>query len=183
MTRLPRPDPVAREGIRASWASIQRDGQGRVSWLGVLLVLVGAALFINQLNRSIDVGSVVLLALGVACAAGWLIRGYTSATVPALALTALGIAGLGNGLGYLEGPGWAPLAVGGALVVAWALGPLQKRSRPWALWLGLILGVYGLARVSSVLLPGVPDLPWLGPAVLIGIGVALLVRRRAPRGF
>lgn len=161
-----------------SWAGGRRDGQGSVSWLGVLLVLLGVALFVNQVNRSIDIGSMFLLALGLAFLSAWLIGGWRSATVPALVLAALGVAGLATGLGYFSGPGWTSLALGVAFLIAWAIGPLQKRRRTWALWIGLILSIYGFARVSPLLLPGLPDLPWLWPLVLVVIGVALLLRRR-----
>jgi hypothetical protein len=161
-----------------SWMGGRRGGQHGVSWLGVLLVLLGVAILINQLNRAIDIGSMLLLALGVAFGAAWLIGGWRSATVPALVLTALGIVGLATGLGYVSGPGWTSLALGVALLLAWAVAPAQRTRRSWALWIGLILGIYGFARVSPSLLPGVPDLPWLWPVVLIGIGVLLLLRRR-----
>jgi hypothetical protein len=53
------------------------------------------------------------------------------------------------------------------------------------MWIGLILTVYGFARVSPVLFPSLPDMPWLWPVVLIAIGVALLMRRRMddPQAF
>lgn len=161
-----------------SWAGGRRAGQPGVSWLGILLVLLGAALFINQVNHAIDVGSLVLLALGMAFGAAWLVGGWRGATVPALVLIALGITGLASGLGYLTGSGWSSLALGIAFLIAWAVGPLQKRQRSWAMWVGLILGVYGFARVSPQLMPDLPDMPWLWPLVLVGIGVALLMRRR-----
>jgi hypothetical protein len=158
------------------------DGQPGVSWLGVLLVLLGAALFINQVNRAIDVGSLVVLALGIAFGAAWLIGGWRSATVPALVLVAMGLAGLASGLGYVRGPGWSWLAVGIAFLIGWAVGPFQKRHRAWAMWVGLILGVYGFAEVSPQLVPDLPDMPWLWPLVLVGIGVVLLMRRRLDDG-
>jgi hypothetical protein len=161
-----------------SWAGGNAEGRGGVSWLGLFLVLIGVALFVNQLNRSIDVGSRSVLALGLAFGAAWLIGGWRSATVPALVLVALGVAGLAGSLGYVNGPGWTSLALGIAFVAAWVIGYAQRRRRMWALWIGLILGIYGILRVSPQLLPGLPDTPWLWPIVLIVIGVLLLMRRR-----
>ncbi len=179
------PGADAPEWAAWSWTAGRRDGRGGVSWLGVLLVLLGIALLVNQVNRSIDIGSMFLLALGLAFAAAWLIGGWRSATVPALVLIALGVIGLATGLGYVTGPGWTSLALGIALLGAWLIGPLQKVRRGWAMWIGLILTVYGFARVSPVLFPSLPDMPWLWPVVLIAIGVALLMRRRMddPQAF
>jgi hypothetical protein len=161
-----------------SWTGGRRDGQTGVSWLGVLLVLLGVAFLINQVNRQISFTSMFLLALGLAFGAAWLVGGWRSATVPALVLLALGISRLASDLNVVTGSGWTPLALGIAFLIAWAVSPFQKTRRNWALWFGLILGIYGFAQVSSVLVPGLPDLPWLWPAVLIGIGVLLLFRRR-----
>lgn len=172
------PGMDAPEWAAWSWTAGRHDGRRGVSWLGVLLVLLGAALLVNQVNRSIDIGSMFLLALGLAFGAAWLIGGWRSATVPALILSALGVIGLANGVGYVTGPGWTSLALGIALLIAWLIGPLQKVRRSWAMWMGLILTLYGFVRVSPVLFPNLPDTPWLWPLVLIAIGVALLMRRR-----
>jgi hypothetical protein len=161
-----------------SWAGGRRDGRGGVSWLGVLLVLLGVAFLINQVNREISFTSMFLMALGLAFAAAWIVGGWRSATVPALVLLALGISRLAFDLDLVVGSGWTPLALGIAFLIAWAVSPFQRKRRDWALWVGLILGIYGFAQVSSVLVPGVPDLPWLWPVVLIVIGVLLLFRRR-----
>ena len=68
------------------------------------------------------------------------------------------------------------------LLLAWLVGYVQHRRRTWALWVGAILGLYGVSRVSNELYPGVPDVGWLAALLLIVLGIALLVRRRSDSG-
>src|SRR5262249_15472204 len=84
-------DPTsARQGPQPEWRVWSWDSttgqRAGVSWLGVLLVVIGIALFINQVNRSIGLGSLFLLGLGIAFGAAWLIGGWKGATVPSLLL-------------------------------------------------------------------------------------------------
>lgn len=165
-----------------SWEATRRPGTRGVSWLGVLLVVIGICLFINQLNRSIDLGSLFLVGFGIAFGAAWLIGGSRGATVPCLVLLALGIQGLLSSTGELHGPGWSAVAIAIALLLAWAIGLAQHRRRTWALWVGAFAGLYGLARVSTDLLPGLPDIGWLAAVALIVLGLALLLRRGSAGG-
>jgi hypothetical protein len=154
-----------------SWAA----GRRGFSWLGVLLVLLGVGLLIKQFVPEVSFTSLLLVAIAVAFAAAWLIGGWNGATIPALALGAWATARLAVELGYLTGDGWTPLLVGAALLLAWALGSVQHVRREWALWVGLALGIFGLAQVSDAL-PGGWDLVW--PLLLVGLGVVLIARRR-----
>lgn len=158
-----------------SWTS----GRRGFSWIGVLLVLLGVALLIGQVWPDVSFTSLLLLGLGVAFGAAWLIGGWNGATLPALALVAWGGSRLAGELGYLVGDGWTPLLVGVALVVAWALGTVQKVRREWALWVGLALGIFGAAQITDAL-PGGWDLVW--PLLLVGLGVLLIARRRTGAG-
>jgi hypothetical protein len=92
-------------------------------------------------------------------------------------LLALAFARLGGELGYLEGDGWSALLVGIALLAVWVIGMLWGAPRSWALWVGAILALIGLAQVSDRI-AGLPELGWLWPAAIIAIGAALLVRAR-----
>jgi hypothetical protein len=155
--------------------------RGGWSWLGILLVLLGVALVIQQLLPGVSFTSLLLTGLGVAFLAAWLLRGWRGATVPALVLLAWGGSRLVVELGHLAGDGWTPLAVGVALIVAWGLGSIQQVRREWALWLGAAMVVFGLAQVGD-LLPGGWDLLW--PLALMGLGVVLILRRRpGPRAW
>jgi len=141
-------------------------------------VVIGIALFINQANPAVDLGSIFLLGLGIAFAMAWLVGHWNGATVPALVLLALGIQGLLSDVGQLRGPGWSAVAIAIALLLAWLIGFAQHRRRTWALWVGAILGLYGAFRVSNTLNPSVPDVGWVAAAALILVGIVLVLRRR-----
>jgi hypothetical protein len=154
-----------------TWTS----GRRGFSWLGILLLLLGVALLIQQLLPGVSFTSLLLAALAVAFGAAWLIGGWNGATLPTLALGAWSAARIAGELGYLVGEGWTPLFVGLALIAAWALGSLQHVRRVWALWVGLALVVFGGAAITD-LLPGGWGVLW--PLVLVGLGIYLLARRR-----
>jgi hypothetical protein len=189
----PPPSPEADGGSRGSGSgpefrvwSWEYTGGGRrpgISWLGVLLLVVGTALFINLINPAVDLGSLFLLGLGIAAALAWLVGGWTGATVPALVLLAWGIQGLLSDTGQLRGPGWSAVAIATGLLLAWLIGLAQHRRRTWALWGAVILGLYGATRVSNELYPSIPDVGWLAAVALIVVGIAMLVRRRNGAGL
>jgi hypothetical protein len=154
-----------------TWTS----GRRGYSWLGILLVVLGVALLIGQVFPAVSFTSLLLLGLGIAFGAAWLIGGWNGGTLPALALVAWGGARLAVELGYLSGSGWTPLCVGLALIAAWGLGSVQKVRRGWALWVGGALAIFGIAGLSDAL-PGGWDLLW--PLLLVGMGVLLIARRR-----
>jgi hypothetical protein len=152
------------------------SGRRGFSWIGILLVVLGVALLIQQLLPGVTFTSLLLAALAVAFAAAWLIGGWKGGTLPALALGAWAGSRLLTELDLVTGEGWTPLLVGLALIAAWALGRVQQVRREWALWMGLALAAFGLAGLTDVL-PGGWDVLW--PLLLVGLGVLLIVRRRA----
>ena len=166
--------PDGPEWTAWSWTSGRRGG----SWLGILLVLFGVGLLVQQVNPGISLSSLILLALGLAFAAAWIVGGRRSATVPALLLLALAAAQLLVDTGTLRGSGWTPLILGATLVLAWAIGLAQRVRREWALWIGLLFAAYGLASVWAQF-PTLPNWAWIWPLLLILAGVLLLFRRRA----
>jgi hypothetical protein len=145
---------------------------------GILLVLVGIGLLIELAFPALSFFSLVILAIGIALAYAWLVRGVLGATVPALVLTAWAIASLGGDLDVLPGDGWTALFVGLALVVAGVAGRLQLARRDWAFWVGGILAVIGLSDASDVL-PASFDLAVLIPLAIIGLGAYLVWRGRS----
>jgi hypothetical protein len=156
-----------------AWASTGHP----VPWFGVLILVLGVGLLVEQLVPELSLGSLIILALGGALAVAWLVRGSTAATVPALVLVGWGLSRIGSELGLLTGEGWSLLFVGVALVVAWAVGRAQRIRRDWALWLGLVLGLVGLADAADTL-PVALDGAVLIPLALILLGLWLIWRRR-----
>ncbi len=145
--------------------------------MGVFLILIGIALLIQRAQPAISFSTLILLALGLAFGAAWLVGRSRGALIPAAVLLGLGGAGLARELEYVSGSGWNELFLGGALLVAWALGYLQHIRREWTLWVGGILVLIGFAQTSDRI-AGLPDLEWLWPAAIIVVGVILLARSR-----
>lgn len=156
-----------------TWTSTRRP----VPWFGALLLLLGLGLLIEQLIPELSFGSLLVLALGGAFGVVWLVGRVIGATVPALVLTAWALARMGEELDYLPGEGWVPLFVGVALLTGWVLGRFQGVRREWALWLGLILGLIGLADATDALAVSF-DLAVVVPLALIGLGLLFIWRRR-----
>lgn len=167
-------------GSQPEWAAWRWfSGRGRsAAVLGVFLVLLGVGLLIQRIQPGISLTSLLLLALGVAFGGVWLIGGVRGAFVPAVLLLALAVARLVIELGVAAGDGWTGLFVGLGLVAAWVVGRVQGTRREWALWLGLILMLIGLAQISLRAV-GFRDLGLLWPALIILIGGALLLSSRS----
>ncbi len=169
--RWPRPDGAAEAGT-TPWAVPWTPGRRGFPWLGILLVLLGVALIARQIEPRIDFGSLVLLALGVAFALSWLMAGVRWAMLPAFVLLALACARLLEDVGVLVGDGWSALAIGLALLAAGLLGRRDRRYG-WALWIGALLTIVGLASASDRI-PGIPGLSAVWPLIIIGAGVFLI---------
>jgi len=156
-----------------SWSSSGRS----IPWFAVLLVVLGVGLLVEQFT-DLGFGHVLILGFGIALGAAWLLRGIIGATVPALALTGWGLAGLGSDIGLLPGDGWTTLFIGVAFLVGWGLARYQNARRGWALWVGAILGVLGLIEVADALPEGV-EVASLIAVALIGLGVWIVYQSRA----
>ena len=157
------------------WSSSGRS----FPWLAILLLVLGLGLLIELLIPDLSFSSLIILAAGVAFGAAWLVGGIVGATVPTLVLLAWGLAGIGTDLGALSGDGWTTLSIGLALLIAWGLARFQGARREWALVVGAILGVIGLADVSDAL--GLDlSVAVVVPLAMIGIGVYLILRDRLP---
>jgi hypothetical protein len=165
-------EPGGSEWQAWTWTSRARP----VPWFGALLLALGIGLLVEQLVPELSFWSLVILALGGAFAVAWLVGRVVGATVPALVLIGWGLARIGSELGYLSGEGWALLFVGIALLIAWAIGRVQHARRDWALVLGAILGLIGLADAADSL-PFSLDAAIIIPVALIGAGVWLIWRR------
>jgi hypothetical protein len=158
-----------------AWSSSGRS----FPWFAILLLVLGAGLLVELLIPDLSFASLIILAAGIAFGVAWLLGRIVGATMPALVLTAWGLAGIGADLGILTGDGWTTLAIGLAFLAGWGLAAFQGTRRQWALFLGSILGIIGLADVSDAL-PFDLGLVVVIPLAMIGIGVYLIVRSRLP---
>lgn len=176
-----RPGPAGAPppGVRVySWSSGWSSARP-FPWFAILLLVLGAGLLIEILVPDLSFGSLLILAAGLAFGAAWLLGHVRAATMPALVLTAWGVASVGSDVGILVGDGWTSLLVGLAFMLGWALGRRQGIRREWALVLGVILGVIGLADVADALALDV-DAMILIPVAMIGVGIWLILRDRLP---
>ena len=144
-------------------------------WFAVLLVVLGVGLLIELLLPDLSFGSLIILAAGLAFGAAWLVGHVVGATMPALILTAWGIASVGRDFDILMGDGWNTLFIGLAFLVGWAIARTQGTRREWALWMGAILGVIGLADVSDAL-PFDLGLAVVIPLAMIALGFIMVWR-------
>ena len=97
-----------------------RGGGRSFSLLGVLLVLLGIGLLTRFIQPAISLTSLILLALGIASGAVWLLGGVRGAFVPAALFLALALGRLVVELGMVAGEGWTALFLGLGLLAIWA---------------------------------------------------------------
>src|SRR5215208_7193338 len=110
------PEDARQEYWGWNWDNRKRGG---FPLLGVLLVLIGIGLLVQQVVPSIGVGTLVLLALGIALLAGWAVGRSWFSMIPGFLLASLGVAGVIRDLGYVPDP--TPGVTALALAVAFAL--------------------------------------------------------------
>ena len=150
---------------------------GSFPWFAILLLVLGVGLLIEILIPDLSFGSLIILATGIAFAAAWLYGRIVGATMPALVLVAWGLASVGRDFGVLTGDGWNTLFIGVAFLVGWSLGRYQGVRREYALWIGAVLGLIGLADTSDAL-PFDVSFAVIIPLVMIGLGVYLVWQSR-----
>ena len=155
------------------WSS----GGSSFPWFAILLLVLGVGLLIEILIPDLSFGSLIILAAGIAFGAAWLYGHIVGATMPALVLTAWGLASVGRDFEVLTGDGWNTLFIGIAFLIGWGLGRFQRVRREYALIIGLILVVIGLADTSDAL-PFDVSFAALIPLVMIAIGVYLVWQSR-----
>jgi hypothetical protein len=157
-----------------SWSS----SKASFPWFAVLLLVLGAGLLLEILIPDLSFGSLILLAAGLAFAAAWLFGHVVGATMPALVLTAWGLASIGRDFEVLTGDGWNTLFIGLAFLIGWGLARFQGVRRAYALWIGAVLAIIGLADVSDAL-PFDVSIAVVIPLVMIAIGIYMVWRSGA----
>ena len=73
------------------------------------------------------------------------------------------------------------MTLGAAVLLLWVVGLVTRQRHGWALWIGGILLLIGLAQVSYQI-EGLPPIGSLWPIVLIVIGLAVIFGGRFGRG-
>lgn len=167
----------------AEWTSWSWEGRGRnFPWLGVLLVLIGVALLIQYAVPNVAVGTLVLLAIGLAFLVGGIIGRSRFSVVPGILFLALGLAELVEDLALLgppgeDVPGLASSALAVGFLLIWLIGYASNRRSAWPLWGAAIFGLIGVAQLSGRIID-IPALGALWPVVIIVVGIVLLLGAR-----
>jgi hypothetical protein len=172
----PPPEESRPEWLAWSWAA----GRDRsFPWLGALLVLVGAGLLLEYFVPSLTAGTLILGAVGLLFLAGFVFGHSYFAFVVGAIISALVIARLFDELNIYDGPGITSLAVAGAFLAIWLVGPTRRRRAMWPLWGAAIFGLIGFVQVSGRL-SAMPELGALWPVALIVVGLIIVLggRRR-----
>ncbi|MFI5255234.1 MAG: hypothetical protein ACHQ15_07245 [Candidatus Limnocylindrales bacterium] len=169
----PTPEPPANHTDWPEWSQWSWSPRRRVPWLGILLVVFGLALLVQQVTP-LGASTTFLSALAIAFGASWIVGGSRWAEVPAILLAALAIPQALTDLGYIDGPGWGSLTLGAAFLLIWLMGRRPGRRSGWAFWLAVIFGLIGLTQVSQQF-AWLPPLDAFWPIVFIVLGLAIIL--------
>ena len=180
---VPDAEGMTRDSARSDWTGFSVERRGRdIPWLGILLVLVGVALTIQYFYPRVAVGTLILLAIGLAFLAGWLFGRSWVSMVPGVLFMALGTAELVEDLALL-GPagqdvaGLASTALAVGFLIIWLTGRVSGRRSSWPLWGAAIFGLIGLAQLSGRLI-NLPILGFVWPILIIIVGIVVIAATR-----
>ncbi len=182
------PGPGATLGSSAAlatgWYGTARVRGPAFPWAGAILVLLGVAFLLHQLDPQLDAWGLVTFALGVALVVAWLVGRSRIALWPGVILLGYGAAVLLLGLGVLSGPGWTTLGIGVGFLAGWLASWVRGGTSTWPL---LIAGLF-VAVGAGQLVAELPELQGMGryvaPVIVIGLGALLILSgmRRPSRG-
>jgi hypothetical protein len=151
------------------------DRRPGLPWFGVFLLVFGGLLLIRELVPELqDLGSVLVLAVGIAFIVKWIVdRGVGSLYAGAI-ITALAAPGVLNAVG-IEADGLTTLSLGIAFLF---LALVRAASGGGLGWQVIVGGLLTLLGIISALTPSIGGL--IIPIVLVGLGVLVLVGGRRP---
>jgi hypothetical protein len=140
-------------------------------WIGIFLLVFGGLLLIQQLvPNARSLGSIIVLAVGLAFLVKWAIDRGTGSLYAGAIITALAAPGVLNAAG-IDADGLGTFCFGVAFLFIGAVRTASGGGIGWQLWFGGLLAIIGGASMTSPTIGGL-----LVPIVLIGIGGLLLLR-------
>lgn len=179
-----RPDPVTRLGPDSrgrrpgdpdvhvytwEWGPDQARRPG-LPWIGIFLLVFGALLLIQQLfPEARALGSVVVLAVGLAFLIKWAVDRGTGSLYAGAIITALAAPGVINAAGY-DADGLGTFCFGVAFLLIAAVRAASGGGWGWQAMFGGLLALLGGV---TMLTPEVSGL--LLPIALLGLGALLIV--------
>jgi hypothetical protein len=140
-------------------------------WVGIFLLVFGGLLLVQQLYPELEsLGSVLVLAIGLAFLVKWAIDRGTGSLYAGAIITALAAPGLLNAAG-IEATGLGTFSLGIAFLFIAAVRGATGGGWGWQLWFGGLLTLIGGVSIGSPAAGGL-----IVPIALVALGVALLVR-------
>lgn len=138
-------------------------------WIGIFLLVFGALLLIQQLFPGAEsLGSVVVLAVGIAFLVKWAIDRGTGSLYAGAIITALAAPGVINAAGF-DVDGLGTFCFGLAFLFIAAVRAASGGGLGWQLWFGGLLALLGGA---NMLTPEVGGL--ILPLALVALGLVLV---------
>jgi hypothetical protein len=170
-----RPGDPSMRSFRWEWGPEDTRRPG-LPWIGIFLLVFGGLLLIQQVVPQFkSVGSVVVLAIGLAFLVRWAIDRGTGSLYAGAIITALAVPGLLNAAGF-EANGLSTLSLGIAFLFIALVRAASGGGLGWQAWFGGLLALVGGANVAGASAAGL-----LLPVALVVLGV-LLILRSTPRG-
>ncbi len=180
-----RDDPLTRQGPKGGDGA-PGSGSGRIyqwdwgpdggrrpglPWIGIFLVVFGGLLLVQQLYPELEaLGSVLVLAIGLAFLIKWAANRGTGALYAGAIITALAVPGLVNAAG-VQANGLSTFSFGIAFLFIAAVRLATGGGTGWQLWFGGLLALVGGVSITSPASGGL-----VVPILLVALGAALVLR-------
>lgn len=140
-------------------------------WIGIFLLVFGALLLIQQAFPQFrSLGSVVVLAIGLAFLVKWAIDRGTGSLYAGAIITALAVPGLLNAAG-IEANGLSTFSFGVAFLFIAGVRAASGGGVGWQLWLGGFLALLGGVSIAGASFGG-----YVVPILLVALGALLILR-------
>jgi hypothetical protein len=129
----------------------------------------------------VSVGTLILLAIGIALLSAWLIGRSWVAMVPGFLVLALGIGELLEDLAAFrpagqDVPGLASSMLAIAFLVIFVVARASGRHWTWPIWMAAIFGLIGIAQLSAFV--ALPQFGAFVPVLIIVLGLVVLFNWR-----
>lgn len=140
-------------------------------WIGIFLLVFGGLLLVQAVFPQFQaVGSVFVLAIGLAFLIRWAVDRRTGSLYAGAIITALSVPGLLSAAG-VKADGLSTFSLGAAFLFIAAVRAVSGGGWGWQLWLGGMLAILGGVHIAN---PAVGGL--LVPVALVALGAALVLR-------
>ena len=145
-------------------------------WIGIFLLVFGALLLLQQAFPQFQaLGSVVVLAIGLAFLVKWAIDRGTGSLYAGAIITALAVPGLLNAAGIVA-DGLSTFSFGIAFLFIGAVRVASGGGIGWQIWFGGFLTLLGAVNIAGASFGG-----YIVPLALVALGALLILRGAGSR--